>query len=125
MNELRRLLGVLRPDPDQPASLSPQPGVADLPALAEHLHEAGLSVTLASNGEPRELPAGLDLAAYRVVQEALTNVLKHSDAKTADVQIDYGTEVLGLTVSNTRSAGDTVPLVGRVAGRDCWVCGNG
>lgn len=115
LTELRRLLGVLRPDPDQPVSLSPQPGVADLPALAEHLNEAGLSVTLVRNGEARELPVGLDLAAYRVVQEALTNVLKHSGAKTADVQIDYGPEVLGLRVSNTGSTGGS-ESTGRTGG---------
>jgi signal transduction histidine kinase len=98
--ELRRLLGVLRPEADQHESLTPQPGLADLATLTEHLREAGLSVTLVKNGNPRELPAGLDLAAYRVVQEALTNVLKHADVMTADVQIDYGTEVLDLKVNN-------------------------
>jgi signal transduction histidine kinase len=104
LTELRRLLGVLRPDTDQPASLAPQPGIADVPALAQHLTEAGLTVTMVRNGQPRTLPTGVELVAYRIVQEALTNVLKHSRAKSASVHIDYGSDVLSLKVDNDETS---------------------
>ena len=73
--ELRRLLGILRTD--EPASRTPQPGLQQLDTLVEQMTEAGLNVTLDIRGEPRPLPPGMDLNAYRIVQESLTNVLKH------------------------------------------------
>jgi signal transduction histidine kinase len=77
LDELRHLLGVLRPEADLDG-LAPQPGLADLPRLVEQIREAGLDVSLATDGVPAELPARVDLFAYRIVQEALTNVLKHA-----------------------------------------------
>ena len=74
--EMRRMLGVLRQG-DEGAAMRPMPGLADIPALVAETRRAGLGVTLDSSGAVREVPAGVDLAAYRVVQEALTNVLKH------------------------------------------------
>jgi signal transduction histidine kinase len=77
LDELRHLLGVLRPEADLDG-LAPQPGLADLPRLVEQIREAGLDVSLATDGVPAELPARVNLFAYRIVQEALTNVLKHA-----------------------------------------------
>lgn len=88
--ELRRLLAVLRPDATGTLSRSPQPGLADLNALARNLGAAGLSVVLHQEGlPPSPLPAGVDLAAYRIVQEALTNVLKHAATAAAHVSVRY------------------------------------
>ena len=77
--ELRRLLGILRED-DRELSLNPQPGMARLPSLIEQIREAGLPVELRVDGEVVPLSAGVDLSAYRIVQEALTNTLKHARA---------------------------------------------
>jgi signal transduction histidine kinase len=77
LDELRHLLGVLRPEAEAEA-LGPQAGLADVPRLVEQLRAAGLDVTLAMDGEPADLPAPVDLSAYRIVQEALTNALKHA-----------------------------------------------
>jgi signal transduction histidine kinase len=77
LDELRHLVGVLRPEADLDG-LGPQPGLADLPRLVEQIRGAGLDVSLAVDGVPAQLPARVDLFAYRIVQEALTNVLKHA-----------------------------------------------
>ncbi|HJW61965.1 MAG TPA: histidine kinase, partial [Actinomycetes bacterium] len=77
LDELRHLLGVLRPETGLDG-LGPQPGLADLPRLVEQTRGAGLDVSLATDGLSGELPARVDLFAYRIVQEALTNVLKHA-----------------------------------------------
>ena len=97
--EMRRLLGILRGD-EQPAALAPQPGVADIGSLVEQLGAAGLPVDVVVEGDAQELPPGIDLAAYRVVQEALTNALKHAGAARAEVSICYETTVLELSVTN-------------------------
>ncbi|MGW0803858.1 sensor histidine kinase [Nonomuraea sp. NPDC002799] len=78
MTEMRSIVGVLRADAR--AELGPQPSVRDLPALAEQMREAGLPTRLLVEGEPRPLPTGVDLAAYRLVQEGLTNSLRHAGA---------------------------------------------
>src|SRR3954468_7591502 len=87
--DLRRLLGVLRPDPESSAATSPMPGVALLDDLVAKMESAGLRVTLESSGQPRPLPAGLDLSVYRIVQEALTNVLKHAGPTAVTVRLSY------------------------------------
>ena len=83
LNELRHLMGVLRPKAGVD-ELGPQPGLADIPRLVEHLGDAGLDVSLTMDGVQTDLPARVDLSTYRIVQEALTNVLKHagSSART-------------------------------------------
>jgi signal transduction histidine kinase len=99
LGEMRRLLGILRGD-EHETRLAPQPGISDIDALVEHMRRAGLPVDVVVEGEPRRLPPGVDLAAYRVVQEALTNALKHAGAARAEVSIRYGNAALELTVTN-------------------------
>lgn len=77
LDELRHLLGVLRPEADGEA-LGPQPGLADVPRLVDQLRAAGLDVSLTMEGAQIDLPARVDVSAYRIVQEALTNALKHA-----------------------------------------------
>jgi signal transduction histidine kinase len=86
MAELRRMLGVLRRD-DRPLSLSPQPSLSQLPDLVTQLAETNLLVEVFTEGELSRLPPGLDLSAYRIIQESLTNVLKHASATRADVRV--------------------------------------
>jgi signal transduction histidine kinase len=100
LSELRRLLGMLRPDQSGTAALVPQPGLAELEPLTDTLREAGLSVELHQSGAPNGLPRGIDLAAFRIVQEALTNVLKHADATVAHVALSYGADAIELEVTD-------------------------
>ena len=86
--EMRRLVDVLRPQ-GEPGSLAPQPGLANLASLIGEVREAGLPVDLQVEGDAVELPPGIDLAAYRVVQEALTNALRHARAAAARVVVRY------------------------------------
>jgi signal transduction histidine kinase len=97
--ELRRLLGVLREE-DAAAERGPQPGLADLDVLIADVEEAGLPVELLVAGEPVPLPSGIDLSAYRIVQEALTNSLKHAGRARATVALTYSKDVLDLEVSD-------------------------
>jgi signal transduction histidine kinase len=96
--ELNRLLGVLRKGPDAP--LTPQPGLDQIEALLKTARDAGLEATLKVTGDQRPLAAALDLSAYRIVQEAITNVLKHANASRVEVTFDYEPDALGLTVSD-------------------------
>ena len=97
--EMRRLLGILRGD-EHETHLAPQPGIANIDALVEQVRAAGLPVDVVVEGEPKRLSPGVDLAAYRVVQEALTNALKHAGAARAQVSIRYGADALELAVTN-------------------------
>jgi signal transduction histidine kinase len=97
--EMHRMLGVLRPgDDDLEAELAPQPGVGDVEELVQHTRGTGLDVDLTVEGDPRPLPAGVDLSAYRIVQEALTNVVRHSGSRRAAVTIRYGAGGVELSV---------------------------
>jgi len=95
--ELRRLLETVRPDSTDDAN-APQPGLNRLDALAEAVEAAGLTVEVHREGAPVDLPAGVDLSAYRIVQEALTNTLRHAGATRADVTVRYGPDGLGVDV---------------------------
>ena len=110
MVELQHLLGLLSPiEGMQPepgsgeadtAPLRPQPGLGRLQALVDRVAAAGLPVRLTVTGQPRALPPGLDLTAYRVVQEALTNAMKHAGPASADVTLDYRDEAVVINVSD-------------------------
>ncbi len=105
LTEMRRLLGVLRHD-DDAAMLRPQPGLGRLNALVDQMAEAGLPVAVEIDGEPRDLPAGIDLSAYRIVQEALTNSLKHAGpAAHARVRLGFGDDRLSIEVSDDGRGG--------------------
>ena len=91
------MLDVLRPG-DEGTEHAPQPGLAQLPALLEHARAAGLYVELRVQGTPRPLPPSLDLSAYRIVQEALTNVRKHAPGSPASVHVTWGAEELELAI---------------------------
>jgi signal transduction histidine kinase len=96
LTEMRRLVGMLRTDDETP--LAPQPGLDDLPTLVGQVREAGLPVELRVEGEPRTLPVGLELSAFRIVQEALTNALKHAGDAHASVVVRYRDDSLELEV---------------------------
>jgi signal transduction histidine kinase len=89
LEELRRLLGVLRQEHEPQGDLAPVPGLADLDSLLAEVSKAGLAVKLRVNGTRPPVPAGVDLSAYRIVQEALTNVVKHAGPAHAQVTIGY------------------------------------
>jgi signal transduction histidine kinase len=97
LEELRRLLGLLS-DQNVDTPLSPQPGVTDIPALIEHVSEAGVAVELSVEGQPRVISDGVALAAYRIVQEALTNVLKHARGASSRVVLRWSDGVLELEI---------------------------
>ena len=89
LEELRRLLGVLRQENEPQGELAPVPGLGDLDGLLAEVANAGLAVRLRVEGTPAPLPAGVDLSAYRIVQEALTNVVKHAGPARAQVVVGY------------------------------------
>jgi signal transduction histidine kinase len=103
IRELRRLLSVLR-TADQPSELAPQPGLGSLDPLVARAREAGLSVELRIDGEPGRIPAGVELSAYRVVQEALTNVRKHAPGAATRVDVHCLRDRIELSVENDAAA---------------------
>jgi signal transduction histidine kinase len=110
LDELRHLLGVLRPETEVDG-LGPQPGLADLPRLVEQTRGAGLDVSLATDGVAAGLPARVDLFAYRIVQEALTNVLKHA-GPGARATVRLGTDPQGIIVEVLDDGRDAAGLPG-------------
>ncbi|GLV81277.1 two-component sensor histidine kinase [Streptomyces lavendulae subsp. lavendulae] len=98
MAQLRTMLGVLRTD--EAAPRAPQPGIAGLPALLDRVRASGLAVSYERTGEVRALPAALEATVHRVVQEALTNVVKHAGASAVDVRLEYGVGDLTVTVTD-------------------------
>ena len=110
LGELRRMLGVLRDTSDHGPALSPQPGIADIAAVIAQSSASGVATELLTEGDQRALAPGIELAVYRVVQEALTNVLKHAGPSTsAAVRISYGTNELTVEVTDD-GRGSTTPL---------------
>ena len=99
LDELRRVLGVLRA-PDGDSSTAPQPRVDDLGALVRHWRETGLPVELQVDGDPFQLAAGVGLTIYRIVQEALTNVMKHAGPATATVDVRYRPDAVTVLVTD-------------------------
>jgi signal transduction histidine kinase len=103
LGEMRRLLGMLRAG-DESLALAPQPSLSALDALAREVTDAGLPVEVKIVGEPVALPAGVDLSAYRIVQEALTNALKHAGPARANVSVRYGEGELEIEILDDGSA---------------------
>ena len=104
LDELKSTVGLLRQADDPESPLEPAPGMAQLPGLADSFGSAGLTVTITTDGEPQTLPPGTDLTAYRIIQEALTNVTKHAVTSHAHVRLAYVDDRLGITVTNDSSA---------------------
>jgi signal transduction histidine kinase len=96
LTEMRRLVGMLRGDDDD--ALAPQPSIADLPTLVAQMRAAGLDVQLRIEGESRDIPVGIDLSAYRIVQEGLTNALKHAGHARTTARVRYGVESLEIEI---------------------------
>lgn len=115
LQELRQLVGLLREnDADEPAPLTPQPTLADLPAMVEESRLAGMDVTLKSTGQVRTLTDMVERAAYRIVQESLTNAGRHATGGSVCVTLDYRPTTLTVTVVNQKATGtaNTVPGTG-------------
>lgn len=110
LTEIRRLLGVLRRD-DEEIALAPQPSLRHVGSLVKRLASAGLPVELGVEGEPRELPIGVDLTAYRVVQEALGGALEHGHAGHARVRLRYGADQVELEIADDGDVPER-PLLG-------------
>ncbi|MGZ6963270.1 MAG: sensor histidine kinase [Acidimicrobiia bacterium] len=98
LTEIRRMLGVLRED--EGAQYAPAPGLADLDRLVHEVGSAGVDIAVQAEGDRSELPPGVDFTAYRIVQEALTNVLKHAGPARVQIRIDYEPDALALEVAD-------------------------
>jgi signal transduction histidine kinase len=121
LGDMRRLLAVLRDTEDEATEHAPQPTLARLDGLVGQVCASGVPVEVEILGEERELPPGVDLSAYRIVQEALTNVLKHSDRASARVTLDYGDAALAVCVENDgtpRANGTSAPGHGLIGIRE-------
>jgi signal transduction histidine kinase len=113
MAELRRLLGVLSENGKEEPPLAPQPGLAGLDALIERVKEAGLPVELRVEGPPEPLSPGVDIAAYRIVQEALTNALKYAGGAPTQVMVRYTPDGLEIEVSDEGTISTPADGIGR------------
>lgn len=111
LTELRRVLGVVR-SADYEAPDAPQPTLASLDGLLANVRETGLSVDKTVTGAVRELPPGVELSAYRIIQEALSNTLRHAPGAAAGVEVSYVLGGLGIRVVNEAATGDARPSQG-------------
>ncbi|MER6446234.1 two-component sensor histidine kinase [Streptomyces venezuelae] len=111
LTELRRVLGVVR-SADYEAPDAPQPTLASLEGLLANVRDAGLSVEKTITGSVRELPQGVELSAYRIIQEALSNTLRHAPGAAAEVEVSYVLGGLGIRIVNARATGDARPSPG-------------
>jgi signal transduction histidine kinase len=112
LDELRATLDVVRREADATAPRTPGPGLARLDDLVARMSGTGVAVTVTVTGTPRELPAAIDLAAYRIVQEALTNVLRHAGTATAAVLVGYQPQELVVEVTDSGRGAVTVDAKG-------------
>jgi signal transduction histidine kinase len=104
LDEMRRLLGMLREN-DSELALTPPPSLARLPDLITQVADAGLCADLVVQGEPRPLPPGIEVSAYRIVQEGLTNALRHSGTSRAKVVVTYAADRIELQVVDEGACG--------------------
>jgi signal transduction histidine kinase len=117
LTEMRRLLDALRVEPDLEPDVTfasgprPQPGIGQLEELADHARSVGLPVDVSVTGQAFSLPPGPDLCAYRVVQESLTNVLKHAGPASARIEVDYGTRALTIRITDTGTRTTRTPVI--------------
>lgn len=119
LDDLRATVGLLRQSDDPTAPAEPAPGLSRLETLVGDFCRAGLDVTVTQEGTPRPLPPGVDLTAYRIIQEALTNVTKHSGTRRARVGLAWGRNRVGITVANDAPSGGVsaaAPGSGRAPG---------
>jgi signal transduction histidine kinase len=111
LGEMRRLLGMLRDD-DEEKSRAPQPSLERLPALADEMRASGLPIELHVEGVPNGIPPGVDVSGYRIVQEALTNVLKHAGPAVARVDVRFSADAVEIDVVDDGRGGLTAPGTG-------------
>lgn len=104
LGEMRRMLGVLRADGDEPPT-APAPGLADVDQLIARTGRAEVRVNLTVRGRARDLPPGIDSAGYRIIQEALTNVVRHARTDACRVRIEYGSEAVTLEITDDGDGG--------------------
>ncbi|MEW2526340.1 sensor histidine kinase [Streptomyces sp. NPDC047071] len=116
LDELRATVGLLRQSGDAAAPAEPAPGLSDLPTLLDSFRRAGLEVSVRHDGTARPLPPGVDLTAYRIVQEALTNVTKHAAASSARVCLAWHRDRLTVTVTDDGGGARTVPAAATTPG---------
>ncbi|MEV6304947.1 histidine kinase [Actinoplanes sp. NPDC051861] len=112
LTEMRHILGMLRSDQDTADRYAPQPTLADLDQLFDNCRSAGLTLTTGVGGEVRVLPEQVELIAYRVLQEALSNVIRHAPGAEVEVVVSYGPAALELRVSNSITVAGTAPRAG-------------
>ncbi len=112
LQELRQLVGLLRENDDEPAPLTPQPTLADLPEMVEESRLAGMRVTLQSTGQVRIMAEMVERTAYRIVQESLTNAGRHATGGSVCVTLDYRPTTLAVNVVNERATGKANPVPG-------------
>ena len=117
LDELRRVLEAIRPAASQPVPPAPQPGLAQLDALISQVRATGMAVTVHTEGAREDLPAGIDVSAYRIIQEALTNTIKHARANMAEVALRYCPQELIIDIRDDGHAAvlhaDGAPRPGR------------
>jgi signal transduction histidine kinase len=120
MAELRQAIGLLTMNAESPQTddLAPQPGLSEVETLVGRVRDAGLPVELSVAGQARPLPPGIELAAYRVLQEALTNTLKHASGASATATVDYQTDKLRVEITDTGGIPDESAGMGNGRGLD-------
>ncbi|WP_346172964.1 sensor histidine kinase [Streptomyces cuspidosporus] len=116
LDELRATVGLLRQSGDAAAPAEPAPGLSRLPTLLESFRRAGLEVSVHQEGTARPLPPGVDLTAYRIVQEALTNVTKHAGTKSARVRLSWNRDRVTITVTDDGGGARTAPTAAAAQG---------